>query len=306
MLRYCLKRLWRICPVALGVLVVVASLIHIVPGDPASLILGDFASLEDKRELEKQLGLDQSFATQLLRYLTQLAHLDLGQSLIYQRPVASLMLERLLPTLELAFLAILLALLISVPLGTLAAVYQGRWVDRVAMFFAVFGASMPNFWLGPLLVILFSLKLNLFPVSERSDWSSYVLPTLTLALGLSSILSRICRNAVLETIHEEYIRTARMKGASERLVLMRHVAKNAALPMVTVLGLQFGVLLTGAIITEKIFDWPGLGSLIVDALNQRDYPLVQGCVLLFSLSYIVVNFLTDLAYAVLDPRISLR
>jgi peptide/nickel transport system permease protein len=302
-LTFLIRRLLALVPVGLGVVAVVSALIHAVPGDPADAILGAYATQEEKVALKHDLGLDQPFVPQLIAYYGKIAHGDLGTSFTYHKPVTSLIAQRVQATLELAVLAMLVAMAVSMPLGILSAVRQGRPLDYGAMSFALLGVSVPTFWLGPMLILLFSLKLGWLPVSERAALSSYVLPALTLGTPLAAILSRMTRNSMLDNLREDYVRTARAKGNREATVIGKHVLRNASLPLVTIVGLQFGVLLTGAIITERIFDWPGLGSLILDGINNRDYPLVQGCVLMFSATYLIVNLLTDVSYAVIDPRI---
>ncbi|MEN9834824.1 MAG: hypothetical protein RL011_1017 [Pseudomonadota bacterium] len=297
------RRLLSLLPVTLGVLTIVALLIHVVPGDPADAILGPYATAADKAQLHASLGLDKPFLVQLLEYIKGVIGGDLGTSLIYTKPVTTLIADRWLPTAQLAVLALIVAMLVSLPLGIISAVKAGRPLDYAAMALAMTGIAIPNFWLGPMMVLLFSLNLGWLPVSERSGPSSYVLPALTLGIALAAILSRMTRNSMLDHLREDYARTARAKGVSESSVVLKHVLRNAALPLITVVGLQFGVLLTGAIITERIFDWPGLGTLILDGINNRDYPLVQGCVLVFSCTYLLVNLLTDLTYAIVDPRI---
>jgi peptide/nickel transport system permease protein len=217
--------------------------------------------------------------------------------------VTELIAERVQPTVELAVVSLIVALCLSIPLGIVSALKAGKPLDYTAMGFALLGVAIPNFWLGPMLVLLFSLELGWLPVSERGGALSYVLPAITLGTALAAILSRMTRNSMLDNMKEDYVRTARAKGNPERTVIGKHVFRNAALPLVTIVGLQFGVLLTGAIITERIFDWPGLGSLILDGINNRDYPVVQGCVLVFSATYLIVNLVTDLSYALVDPRI---
>ncbi len=303
MLTFLLRRLLMLVPVALGVLIVVALLIHIVPGDPADAILGPYATAADKAQLHATMGLDRPFLEQLWTYIVQVIQGDLGTSLIYNKPVAALISARWLPTAQLAILALLVALSISLPLGIISALRAGTPIDYAAMTLAMTGIAIPNFWLGPMLVLVFSLNLGWLPVSERSSLSSYILPALTLGIALAAILSRMTRNSMLDHMREDYARTARAKGNKESTVVLKHVLRNAALPLITVVGLQFGVLLTGAIITERIFDWPGLGTLILDGINNRDYPLVQGCVLVFACTYLLVNLLTDLTYAIVDPRI---
>lgn len=304
MLTFLIRRLLALIPVGLGVVAVVSALIHAVPGDPADAILGPYATMEEKTALKKDMGLDQPFVLQLVAYYGKIGHGDLGTSLIYHKPVKELIAARIQATVELACLAMVVALLISLPLGIIGALKQGKPADYLAMAFALTGVAIPNFWLGPMLILLFSIELGWLPVSERGAASSYVLPALTLGTALAAILSRMTRNSMLDNLREDYVRTARAKGNRERTVIGKHVLRNASLPLVTIVGLQFGVLLTGAIITERIFDWPGLGTLILDGINNRDYPLVQGCVLMFSATYLLVNLLTDLSYAVVDPRIN--
>jgi len=300
------RRIIALIPVALGVVIFVALMTRLVPGDPVDVILGDFATLEEKTALRHSLGLDVPVVEQLWTYARHVAKGDLGRSIVYNRPVLDMIGERIGATFELALTALAIALAISLPLGIVSALRKDTWIDYLAMGFAITGVALPGFWLGPMLVLLFSLKLDLLPVSERGDWTSYILPALTMGTALAAALARMTRNAMLDTMREDYVRTARAKGAGEARVILIHVLRNAALPLVTVLGLQFGVLLTGAIITEKIFDWPGIGSLVLEGILQRDYPVVEGCVLMFSFSYLAVNLLTDILYAVVDPRIKLE
>lgn len=302
---YLLKRIGSLIPVCLGVLIIVVSMIHFVPGDPIDVILGDYATLEDKNNLRAGLGLDRPLVEQVGHYIKGVATGDLGQSLIYKKPVTQLIRERLPATVRLAIAAILVALMISIPLGVIAAVKAGTATDLFAMSFAVSGVAIPTFWLGPLLILLFSVELQWLPVSEMSDWRSFILPSLAMGTALAAALSRMTRNSMLDVMKEDFVRTARAKGCSEFSVIMNHSFRNASLPLVTVIGLQFGVLLTGAIITEKIFDWPGLGSLMIEAISTRDYPVIQGCLLFFSASYLIVNLLTDITYSLVDPRIRL-
>jgi len=286
----------------LGVCTLVFLLIHLVPGDPVEVMLGEGASAADREALRSALGLDRPLGEQYLEYLSRLVHLDLGVSLHDQRPVAKLLWERAGPTLELALAALALALLIALPLGVLAAQHRGGVLDSAAMAFALIGAAIPNFWLGPLLILVFSLWLGWTPVSGREGWGSLVLPALTLGTGLAAVLARMVRASVLEVLGEDYVRTARAKGLGPVAVLWGHALRNAWLPILTLIGLQLGALLAGAVITETVFAWPGLGSLLVEAIQQRDYPVVQGAVLLISLTYVLVNATTDLTYGLLDPR----
>jgi len=287
----------------LGVCTLVFLLIHLVPGDPVEVMLGEGASTADRSALRAALGLDRPLAEQYLDFLGGIARLDLGTSLHDQRPVTGLLLERAGPTLELALAALALAVGIALPLGVLAARHQGGILDRAAMAVSLVGAAIPNFWLGPMLILLFSLWLGWTPVSGRDGWLSLVLPAVTLGTGLAAVLARMVRASVLEVMGEDYVRTARAKGLGPTAVLWRHALRAAWLPILTLIGLQLGGLLAGAVITETVFAWPGLGSLLVEAIQQRDYPVVQGAVLLISLTYVLVNGLTDLAYGLLDPRI---
>jgi len=289
--------------VVLGVCTLVFLLIHLVPGDPVEAMLGEGARPADRAALTAALGLDRPLGEQYLSYLARLSRLDLGQSFVYQRPVADLLAERLPATLTLAAVALGLALLLAVPLGVLAACRRGLALDGAAMGFSLLGSSIPNFWLGPLLILVFSLWLGWTPVSGRQGPASLILPALTLGTSLAAILARMVRSSVLEVLGEDYIRTARAKGLSPAAVLWGHALRNAWLPVLTLVGLQLGGLLGGAVITETVFAWPGVGSLLVEAIQGRDYPVVQGCVLLISLAYVLVNTGTDLVYAWVDPRI---
>lgn len=286
-------------------MILVSLMIHVVPGDPVDSILGPYATNEQHMEMREKLDLDRPLPEQIWNYFKGILHGDLGTSIIYQKPVTSLIAERVRPTMELATAAIIVAILISIPLGLLAAVYANRGIDYFAMTVSLMGIAVPNFWLGPMLILLFSVELGWFPVSERAGLSSYVLPSFALGLALAAALSRMTRTSVLDCLREDYVRTARAKGNSEFIVVCKHVLRNASLPLITIVGLQFGVLLTGAIITERVFDWPGLGTLILEGIYNRDYPIVQGCVLVFSATYLFVNLVTDLMYAVADPRIRL-
>lgn len=304
--QFLLKRFLAFFPVALGVLFVVSTLLRFVPGDPVDqLLMGSFATEAEKQELRSQLGLDKSMFMQTWDYIQGVLSGNLGESLTYGEPIVDLILERLGPTIELAVVSLIVAVLISLPLGVTAAKQKGSKWDHICSTTSLLGVAIPNFWLGPMLILLFSVHLNWLPVSDRGGWLSYILPAITMGTALAAVLTRMTRNSILRNMTEDYVRTAKSKGSSAFSIFYKHILRNAALPVVTILGLQFGVLLTGAIITESIFDWPGLGSLMVEALNNRDYPLVQGCVLLFSLTYLIVNLLTDITYGFLDPRIKI-
>ena len=287
----------------LGVVTLVFFLIHFIPGDPVEYILGDSARPADRNALRLQLGLDQPLLLQYSSYLINLLSLDLGRSLHSNQSVTALLAERFPATLELALAAFLIAVTIAVPLGVMAAKRRGTAWDSSAMTMSLLGVSIPNFWLGPMLILLFSLWLGWTPVSGREQAGSLILPAITLGASLSAVLARMVRSTLLEVLNEDYIRTARAKGLKESSVIWRHALMNAMLPVVTLLGLQLGALLAGAVITETVFSWPGIGSLLVESIQKRDYPLVQGCVLLVAVSYLLINTTTDLLYQLLDPRI---
>ena len=304
MKRYFIQRLLLLLPTLLGALTLVFVLIHLIPGDPVEVMLGETATSADKQELRRNLGLDQPLLTQYRNFLTNLASGDLGRSLYEQADVAEIIGARLPATLQLALCAMIAALAISFSLAILAAVNRGRWPDRGALLFSLFGLSLPNFWLGPLLMIAFSIQLGWTPVSGRGGISHLVLPALTLGLGMAAILTRILRASLLQVMTDDFVRTARAKGLPEKQVWLKHTLRNALMSVITIMSLQFGALLAGSLITETIFSWPGIGRLTVQAIQTRDYPLVQGCVLVIALSYILVNFLTDLLYKLVDPRVS--
>lgn len=306
MLNFILSRILSAAIVVLGVSSLVFLLIHLVPGDPVEVMLGESAQPADRAALRHALGLDQPVAVQLLDYFSGLLRFDLGTSLHTQRPIADLLLERLPATIELTIAALLIAVAIAFPLGVLSAVRKDSAWDHGARVVSLLGISIPHFWLGPLLILVFSLWLGWLPVSGREGMASLVLPALTLGTALAAILSRMVRATLLETLSEDYVRTARAKGLAEHAVILRHALRNALLPVITVLGLQLGALLGGAIVTEMVFSWPGLGQLTIEAIHRRDYPVVQACVLLISVTYVGVNTLTDLAYAWLDPRVRLE
>ncbi len=303
MKRYLFQRLLLLLPTLLGALTLVFFLIHMVPGDPVEVMLGETASATDKEELRGILGLDRPLLAQYWSFLTGLAKGDLGRSLSEQTSVSALIRTRIPATLQLTFCAMAVALLLSFSLALAAARRRGSWIDRAALLFSLLGLSLPNFWLGPMLMIGFAIQLGWTPVSGRGGLGHLVLPSLTLGLGMAAILTRIVRAGLLQTTHEDYVRTARAKGLSETRVWLKHTLRNALLPVITIMSLQFGGLLAGSIITETVFSWPGIGRLTVQAIQARDYPLVQGCVLVIATSYLVVNFLTDIFYRLADPRI---
>jgi peptide/nickel transport system permease protein len=304
MKRFLLHRILLLLPTLFGAVTLVFILIHAVPGDPVEAMLGETASSADKAALARELGLDQPVLTQYIRFLGDLAKGDLGRSLYNQGSVSALIATRIPATLELTLAAMAIALLIAFPLGILAARRRGSGADRFALLFSLFGLAVPNFWLGPLLMIAFSIQLGWLPVSGRGGAAHLLLPALTLGMAMAAILTRMIRSGLIETMHEDYIRTARAKGLDERRVWLKHALRNSLISVVTIVGLQFGALLAGSIVTESIFSWPGIGRLTLQAIQTRDYPLVQGCVLTIAFSYLAVNLATDIIYRIIDPRIT--
>jgi len=319
-----LRRLAILLLVVWTVVSLVTILIELVPGDPAVAVLGEQATAEQFAQFRAKHGLDRppfffSFPSddqgkrhfawhgrdnRYTEYWIGVLHGDLGSSFRTDRPVVELVLERYPATIELALAALLFAVAIAIPLGVFAGTHRGTLLDNAASVIALLGISLPSFVIGPMLVYLFAVKLGWLAPSGRFDWSDIILPAFTLGAALSAILTRMVRSSVIEELGEDYVRTARAKGLSERKVIYKHVLKNGLIPVVTILGLQLGVLLAGAIITEKIFGWPGLGLLLVeDGIAKRDYRVVQGCVLIISITYIFANSLTDMVYRWLDPRI---
>jgi ABC-type dipeptide/oligopeptide/nickel transport system permease component len=306
MIRHLLLRLLFTIPAIWLILTMVFLLVHIVPGDPVQQMLGFGARAEDLDRLRHALGLDQPLHVQYGRYLAGLARGDWGQSFRFQLPVLRLVLERYPATLELALVGLLACAGIGIPAGVWAAHRRGHAADRAIGFFTLLGLSVPNFALGPLLILLFSIVLGWLPVSGRGGPSHLVLPAITLGGALAAILTRMVRSSMIEELSSDYVRTARAKGLRAPAVLFRHAFRNALIPIITILGLQFGTLLAGTIVTENIFSWPGIGRLAVQAIQSRDYPLLQGCILMIALSYVLVNFATDILYALVDPRIRLQ
>ncbi len=301
--RYLVRRLLLTIPVLLGVATLVFSLIHFIPGDPAQAMLGEGAAPEDVAQLRARLGLDRPLLAQYGLFLQGLAHGDLGVSLRNDQPVLQQIVERMPATAELAFASMAVAVLIALPLGIIAAVWRGTAVDYGAMTLSLVGISIPNFWLGPLLAIVFAVELGWLPVGGRGTLAHLVLPAVTLGAALAAILARMTRASLLEELREPYVLAARAKGVSRTRAILHHAFRNSLIPIVTILGLQFGVVLTGAVITETIFAWPGIGRLLIQSISFRDYPTVQGCVLLIAVTYVGVNLITDLTYGFLDPRI---
>jgi len=301
--RFLLRRVVLTIPVLIGVATLVFSLIHLVPGDPVQVLLGETAAPEDVAVLRHRLGLDRPLLVQYVSFLSRAAVGDLGTSLRTNQPVVQAIAERMPATFELAIASIVVALVVAIPLGILAAVRARTAVDYVATTAALLGVSMPNFWLGPMLALVFSIGLGWFPVSGRGTVAHLVLPAITLGASLAAVLARMTRANLLEELGELYVLAARARGVPPWAVVVRHGFRNSLIPVVTVLGLQLGSVLTGAVITETIFAWPGVGRLLVQSIGFRDYPLVQGCILLIAVTYVAMNLLVDVAYGLLDPRV---
>jgi ABC-type dipeptide/oligopeptide/nickel transport system permease component len=320
MFRYVTVRLAYTIPVVWLVVSVVFLLIHIVPGDPIQQMLGEGATVANVQQVRHMYGLDLPLGTQYVRYWRGVLHGDLGQSIRFNQPVTTTILQRYPYTVALTIAALLIALALSIPAGVRSARRRNRWDDRALGFVSLLGLSFPNFALGPILILFFAITLGLLPVSGAGNWSTplfhflvfpnsrdawahLVLPAVTMGGALAAILTRMVRTSMLEELGQDYIRTARAKGLRERTVVYKHALRNALIPVLTVVGLQFGALLAGAIVTETIFSWPGLGRLTINAISARDYALVQGCILAIGLTYVGVNFLTDVAYSLANPRI---
>ena len=303
MLRQFATRLLYTLPVLWLVVSVAFLLIHMVPGDPIQQMLGEGAASADIEAARHAYGLDIPLDRQYVNYWKGVLHGDLGRSLRLNQEVVQVIARAYPATMTLTFAALLVAVALSIPAGVRSALRRNRWDDRLLSFVSLLGLSFPNFALGPILILFFSIHLGLLPVSGAGTWKHLALPAITLGGALAAILTRMVRTSMLEELGQDYVRTARAKGLPERQVIYGHALRNALIPIVTVLGLQFGALLAGAIVTETIFSWPGIGRLTIQAISNRDYYLVQGCILCIGLTYVAVNFLTDMAYSALDPRI---
>lgn len=296
------ERFLGFCTVIFGVLLLTFLLVHLVPGDPVEVMLGESASTSDRAALRADLGLDKPLIVQFGMYLNKLAHGDLGQSIHTKQSITEMIKTRYPATVKLALVSLVIGLVIGVPLGIYAALNAGHWQDFVVTIVSVRLSAMPAFWLGPMLMLLFAVWLGWLPVSGMDSNASIVLPALTLGFGLSAILTRMTRTSLLEVLNDDYVRTARAKGLSEEEVILRHALRAALLPIITIVGLQMGSLLAGTVITETIFSWDGIGRLLVESIEKRDYPVTQACVLVVALSYVLVNLLTDVLYGFADPR----
>lgn len=303
MLKYIARRILITFPVVIGVTIITFSIMHLAPGDPARIMLGVLASDEAVAELRSALDLDRPIPVQYISWLTRVARGDFGRSIQTRRPVLQTIWSRLPATLELTFAAMILSLLIAIPAGIISATRQNSAFDYGSMAGALFGVSMANFWLGLMLMLVFGLHLGWLPISGRGGLSHLILPAITLGTGMAALIARLVRSSMLEVIRLDYIRTARAKGLMERSVIYKHALRNALIPVTTVVALRLPMLFSGAVVTETIFAWPGMGRLLVTAIFERDFPVVQGTVLILALIVILANLLADIAYAYIDPRI---
>ncbi len=311
MTKYIYRRLLLLIPMLLGVSAFTFLLLQVVPGDPVTAAYGlDIENMDpgQAERIREQLGLNDPLPVQYFRYLGRLLQGDLGRSISTRRPIATDLVQRYPATMILALASLLIVVMIALPLGVLSARYRNSWIDHFAMFISLSGVSMPNFWVGIMLILLFALYIPLFPSygmrpGVEGMLKSLVLPALTLGTSLAGLVTRLTRSSMLEVISQDYMRTARAKGLSERDVLIKHGLKNACIPVITVLGLQFAGLLSGAVIVERVFAWPGIGRFAVDAISRRDYPVIMGTVLIFATTFVIINLLLDILYVYVDPRI---
>src|SRR5690606_25256336 len=303
MLNYFLKRLVGLAPTLLIVAVLVFLFVHMLPGDPARLAAGQDADLETVELVRKELGLDKPLPEQFVRFFTNIVQGDLGTSIRTRRPVSAEIGERFMPTLLLTLVSMAWSVVFGMTIGITSAVFRNRWPDRLGMTLAVSGISFPAFALGMLLMQIFSVDLGWLPTVGANSWQHYILPSITLGAAVAAVMARVTRASFVEVIQEDFVRTARAKGLRERIVIIKHCLRNALIPVVTMMGLQFGFLLGGSIVVEAVFNWPGLGRLLVDSVNMRGYPVIQALVLLFSLEFILINLVVDMLYRFINPTI---
>ena len=306
MRNYIVRRLLELIPVFFAVTALVFFMLHLIPGDPAEILAGEDATIEDVRVIREELGLDKPIIIQYFIYMKNLFKGDLGRSMRTRRPVLREIMDRYVNTVQLAACSVVVMILLGISTGILSAIKQHSWIDNVSMMIALFGVSMPVFWLGLMLMLVFSVYLGLFPTTGIGSFKHLVLPSLTLGASATAIITRLTRSSMLEVIRQDYIRTARAKGLNESQVILRHALKNALIPVVTIVFLRFGALLGGAVLTETVFAWPGIGWLMIDSIWARDYPVVQGCILMVAVSFVLINLIADLLYGLFDPRIRYR
>jgi glutathione transport system permease protein len=304
MLKYFLHRFLEIIPILFIISILIFLFVHLIPGDPARLILGEEATAIDLKLTREKLGLDKPLLTQYGIFIGNLLRGDLGISMAADRPIMDILKRKFPPTLYLSLISMVWAVILGLVIGTISAVKRGKWQDYLGMFTAVSGISIPNFWLGLLLMEFFCVRLGWLPTMGYGNWKNFILPSLTLGAGIAAVIARFSRSSLMEVLREDYIRTARAKGLKEMVVLNRHAIRNSMIPVVTMIGLQFGFLLSGSIVVELVFSWPGVGRLMIDAIKARDYPVIQIVMLLFSVQFIFLNLLVDIVYAFLNPQIS--
>ena len=303
---YFIRRLLQLVPVLLGVTIIVFGMVRLIPGDPAQIVAGTNATLEDIQSIRQKLSLDKPLVEQYFIYMKNIFKGDLGTSIRTRRPVLEDMIPRYGNSLLLASCSVVIMLLLGITTGILSAVKQGSWIDYISMVISLFGVSMPVYWFGLMLMLVFSVHLGLFPTTGIGTFKHLVLPSLALGAHSTAVVARLTRSSMLEVIRQDYIRTARAKGLNEYSVILQHALKNALIPVVTIVFLRFGTLLGGAVLAETVFAWPGIGLLMIEAIGSRDYPMVQGCVLMVSVSFVLINLITDLIYPFIDPRIRLK
>ena len=303
---YFIRRLLQLVPVLLGVTIIVFGMVRLIPGDPAQIVAGTNATLEDIQSIRQKLSLDKPLVEQYFIYMKNIFKGDLGTSIRTRRPVLEDMIPRYGNSLLLASCSVVIMLLLGITTGILSAVKQGSWIDYISMVISLFGVSMPVYWFGLMLMLVFSVHLGLFPTTGIGTFKHLVLPSLALGAHSTAVVARLTRSSMLEVIRQDYIRTARAKGLDEYSVILQHALKNALIPVVTIVFLRFGTLLGGAVLAETVFAWPGIGLLMIEAIGSRDYPMVQGCVLMVSVSFVLINLITDLIYPFIDPRIRLK
>ena len=310
MINYTIKRIFEVIPVLLIVSIIVFSVMHLLPGDPTLLMLAgaEGGSIPQERldELRIIMGLNKPLYEQYYNFITNAISGDLGTSIRLRTPVTEILLQKFPYTIKLSLLGLIFAVILGIVIGLVAALFKDTWLDHFSMTFSLIGVSMPIYWLGLLLILIFSINLNIFPSSGASGWKSIVLPALTLGFVSAGLISRLLRSSLLEVLNEDYIRTAKGKGLTDKIILIKHALKNAMIPVITILGLQFGNMLAGAVVTETVFSRPGLGRLVVNGILWKDYPLVQGTVLFIACIYVLVNLFVDISYYWFDPRIKLK
>ena len=306
MLKYIIKRIIGVIPTLIIVTTFVFFFVRLIPGDPARLVAGPQATLEDVEVVREELGLNKPIVTQYVDYVTGLFHGDLGMSLRTKRPVATEVSLRYMNTVKLTLFSLAWSVVVGVLLGVWSGKHRSKWQDYTGMTMAISGISMPSFWIGFLLIMVFSVNLKWLPTTGADSWKSFILPSIALGTSIAAIIARFTRSSIIEVMKEDYIRTARAKGLKERTVIWKHAFRNAMISVVTVVGLQFGFLLGGSVVTESVFAFPGLGSLLVESVNYRDYNAIQSLILIFSLHFVVINLVVDILYALLNPEIKLK